>query len=78
MKKAVTVNFYIFKNIRCSDGALHIKYNKKTLTETIYTKIRFVPSHNIYVFLILWVHPKFVSLHQAIFKYTALPLHFIS
>lgn len=78
MKKAVTVNFYIFKNIRCSDGALHIKYNKKTLTETIYTKIRFVPSHNIYVFLILWVHPKFVSLHQAIFKYAALPPHFIS
>lgn len=77
MKKAVTANVYIFKSIRCSDGALHIKYNKKTLTETIYTRIGFVPSHNNYCFLILWAPPKFVSLHQAIFKYTTLPLRFI-
>lgn len=77
MKKTIRVNFYIFRSIGCSDGALHIKYNQKTLTETICTKIRFVLSRNIYVFLILWVHPRFVSLSQAVLKYTALPLCFL-
>lgn len=62
IKKTTIVHFYIFKNVWFSNDALYVKYNKRALTKTTYTKIWFILSHNIYGFLLLWVHPKFVNL----------------
>ena len=62
IKKITIVNFYIFKNVWFSNGALYVKYNKRALTKTTYTKTWFMLSHNIYGILLLWVHSQFVNL----------------
>jgi hypothetical protein len=53
MKKTVMVNVYIFKNVWRSNGSLYIKYNKRALARTIYTKIWFVLSYNIDGYVLL-------------------------